>query len=142
MQLRIAALASVALLAGCESMSPYEKAWQAMHLVDVAQTLNGPASDPCYSEQDPITSSLIGEHPSRGEVLAWGVGLSVTHYYLGEWVDNSDWPEGVKTLVRSIDIGYKGLTIGNNHETGIRAFGSNASCEPPPFTIPDAQPWK
>lgn len=141
-RIMITALTALCLSA-CESMSPYENAWQAMHLVDVAQTIEGAASDPlCHSEGDPITRSLIGEHPHRDEVIAWGVGVSVAHYFLGRWLDNSDWPDGVKHLVRSIDLGYKGLTIGRNYDNGIRIFGDNAPCAPPPFRIPGAQPVK
>ena len=134
--------ALVCLLTGCESMSPYEEAWQVMHLADVAMTINGPASDPCYREQNAVTRSLIGSRPHRDAVLAWGAGMAVAHYFAGRWLDNSDWPEGVKTVIRSIDLGYKGVTISNNHNAGIRLFGDNTPCAPPPTFDPDAQPWK
>lgn len=140
--MRVALLALACLLTACESMSPYEEAWQTMHLIDVAQTLSGPASDPCYPESDPVTRSLIGSTPSREAVLAWGIGASVAHYFAGRWLDNTDWPEGVKTVIRSIDLGYKGVTIGNNHDAGIRLFGDNSPCVAPPTFDPDAQPWK
>lgn len=141
MKILIPALAALCLC-GCASMSPYEKAWQTMHLVDVAQTVEGAARDPiCHSESNPITSRLIGEYPHRDEVIAWGVGTSIAHYFAGRWVDNSDWPEAVKTLVRSIDLGYKGLVIGRNYDNGIRVFGDNEACAHP-FRMPNAQPIK
>lgn len=118
----------VLAVSGCESLSPYETAWQTAHLVDVMQTLNGPASDACYYERDPITRSLIGGHPDRDAVIAWGIGLSVAHYFAGKWMDKSDWPNGVKTVIRSIDLGYKGITVGRNHDAGLRPFGNNSPC--------------
>lgn len=143
MSKNILALLALVFLAGCESMSGYERAWQSMHLIDVAQTINGPASDSCYHEQDPFTRSLIGEHPHRDEVLAWGIGASVAHYFAGRWLDNSDWPEGVKTVIRSMDLSYKGLTIARNHDIGIRPFGNNSGCPSIPETYrPHAQPIK
>lgn len=140
--MKLSAVAIAFLLAACESMSPYEEAWQIMHLVDVAQTLNGPASDSCYTEQNPVTRSMIGSRPHRDAVLAWGAGMAVAHYLAGRWLDNSNWPDGLKAMLRSIDVGYKGVVISTNHADGIRPFGDNASCVSPPTLDPDAEPWK
>ena len=72
-------LVFIIALSGCISISRTELAWQAVHAVDVAQTLNI-VNDPCYIESNPITTSLIGEQPSTGEVIAWGVGAGFLHY--------------------------------------------------------------
>lgn len=142
MRRRIAAITLAFLLAACESMSPYEKAWQAMHLVDVAQTIEGAASDPfCHSEGNPVTRRLIGRHPHRDEVIAWGVAIGVVHYFAFRWIDNSEWPEGIKIALRSIDLVDKGITIGRNYDQGIRIFGDNEPCAHP-FRMPQAQPVK
>jgi hypothetical protein len=130
------------LLCGCSSMSRPEIAWNVLHVVDVAQTINGPASDPCYRERAPTTRFLIGERPHRDNVIAWGVAASVMHYFAFRWVENSDWPDGVKVALRSIDLTYKGHTVVRNHNAGIRPFGDNVSCVPEPIFRPDAKPWK
>jgi hypothetical protein len=135
-------LAAAAILAGCASMSPAERAWQSLHILDVAQTLNGPASDPCYRELAPDTRFLIGERPHRDEVLAWGVAAAVVHHVAFRWIDRQDWPQGVKVALRSLDLGYKGVTVGRNHEAGIRPWGDNGSCVPGPAFDPDARPVK
>ena len=120
-----ACIATLALLSGCTS-SPAEKAWQTMHLVDVAQTINGAARDPCFHERDPFTRRLIGRQPSTESVLLWGVGVGVTHYALDRWLTNSGhankkWVR----ILRAVDLGAKGFTIGRNHQIGIRVFGDN-----------------
>ena len=123
---RITSTAGIlALVSGCAS-SPSEIAWQSMHLVDVAQTINGPARDECFHERDPITRSLIGRQPSTESVLLWGVGVGVAHYALDRWLANSGhadkkWVQ----ILRALDLGAKGFTIGRNHQIGIRPFGDN-----------------
>ncbi len=88
--------------------SPTEKIWQAMHLVDVAQTIKGP-----------------GEQPSTESVLVWGAAIGVAHYAFDRWMtrtgraDHAGWQ-----LLRYIDLGYKGFTISRNH-LGAAPFGSH-----------------
>ncbi|MCV0441476.1 MAG: hypothetical protein K5880_23050 [Hydrogenophaga sp.] len=45
----------------------------------MAQTVNGPAGDPCYYEADRLTAALIGEQPSKSEALAWGFAAAGVH---------------------------------------------------------------
>ena len=120
-----ACIAALALLSGCAS-SPAEKAWQAMHLVDVAQTISGAARDDCFYERDPFTRRLIGRQPSTEAVIAWGIGAGVAHYALDRWLANNGhankkWVQ----ILRAVDLGAKGFTIGRNHQIGIRPFGDN-----------------
>jgi len=115
------------LFSGCASMSSSERAWQAMHILDVAQTLNGPASgDPCWHEDGIPTKYLIGEQPTPEAVISWGVAYAVLHYYAGRWLDRSDLSDGVKTAIRSIDLGNTGYNVASNHAEGVRPFGDNA----------------
>jgi len=127
-QSRYALLTSASLLvalSGCAS-SGSEIAWQTMHLVDVAQTINGPARDACFHERDPLTRGLIGRQPSTEAVIAWGIGAGVAHYALDRWLTNrghadKKWVQ----ILRALDLGAKGFTIGRNHQIGIRPFGEN-----------------
>ena len=122
---RYGLIAAFVLVSGCAS-SPSERAWQAMHLVDVAQTISGAARDACFFERDPFTRRLIGRQPSTEAVIAWGVGVGVAHYALDRWLTNSGhadkkWVQ----ILRAVDLGAKGFTIGRNHQIGIRVFGDN-----------------
>ena len=62
-------LAIVLSAVGCKSMPNEEIMWQALHAIDFAQTMSI-ASDPCYVESGAFTSRVIGEDPSKGEVVA------------------------------------------------------------------------
>lgn len=115
-------------LTGCATyreMSPYEKAWQGLHVVDVAQTANaGP--DPCFGENNWATRSVIGQHPSQGTVAVWGVASSLFHATIYNWVDSTHkLPRWAKISVRVLDLGFKANTIIKNHDMGIRPFGEN-----------------
>jgi hypothetical protein len=121
-------------------MSPGERAWQVMHALDVAHTLNGPASDPCFREREPVTRTLIGERPEPEAVILWGVAAGVLHHLAFRWIESRDWPDGVKIALRAVDLGYKGVVLGRNHEAGVRPWGDNEPCRHPPFRMPDARP--
>ena len=119
-------------LGGCATyadMSKMEMAWQAAHLVDVAQTLSV-GDDPCYFEANLQTSALIGEHPGTGEALVWGVASSVAHLYVGKWIDNSELPEWSKVALRAVDFGIKVDAVAHNYQIGIRIGGTNKPTHP------------
>lgn len=105
-------------------MSRQELVWQALHAVDVAQTLEA-ARDECYKEDAWLTRRLIGEQPSDAQVLAWGVGSAVLH----AWVSDTLIQRGAPTWVQMVwDLGTLGQTayaVGSNYDTGIRLLGSN-----------------
>lgn len=120
-------IAATALLGGCEtlhSMDQQEMTWQAMHAIDVAQTLNA-ASDPCYKEKAWLTSRLIGAQPSDAEVLAWGVATAVVHAWVSHTLRESDAPRWVQKVWDFGTLGHTTYAISNNHEAGVRPFGSN-----------------
>lgn len=116
---------ALGLLTGCAA-SPAEKAWQAMHLVDVAQTINGPARDACFGEGNPLTRRLIGRQPSTEAVIVWGVAIAIAHYSVDRWLARSGHADQAWVrMLRALDLGYKGFTIGHNHAEGMRPFGDN-----------------
>ena len=115
---------AVGSLSGCAA-SPTEKAWQALHVIDVAQTINGPARDDCYREAH-WPKYVIGDKPSTEAVIAWGVVIGVAHYAFDRWLtetgraDHPAW-----RALRVLDLTYKGYTVGNNHHIGVRPWGAN-----------------
>ena len=125
-----AVLACLWLLGGCQSlqMDREEMTWQALHAMDVAQTLNA-ASDPCYKENAWLTKRLIGEQPSDAEVVAWGVGTAVFHAWVSNALDDRGAPVWVQKLWELGTLGHTTYAVGSNHENGVRPFGSNRAVE-------------
>lgn len=118
------AVSALAAASGCAS-SPSEIAWQTLHVVDVAQTINGPARDDCYREAH-WPQYLIGEKPSTEAVIAWGVAVGAAHYALDRWLENTGRAD--KTAwrwLRAIDLTYKTYTVTRNHAIGVRPWGDN-----------------
>lgn len=119
----LAALAFLAIT-GCQSMDSSELAWQSLHAVDVAQTLNA-ADDPCYIESYSITQAMIGKQPSDGEVLAWGIGTAVAHWWVSRTLERREAPQWLQKVWSLGTISHTGYTIANNYDNGVRAFGDN-----------------
>ncbi len=114
----------VGVLAGCESMGDKELTWQALHAIDVAQTYNA-RSDGCYREIDPITRRVIGSQPSKGEVLAWGVGAAFLHARVSRALEEREAPRWVQFTWDAITFGGTTNAVVSNHREGVRPFGSN-----------------
>lgn len=117
---------------GCASfpekpMWQAELGWQVMHGVDVLQTINGPANDPCFIESNGITQSLIGENPSTGEVIAWGAAAGGLHWGVTKLLDHYNAKPWVKVAWQSVTIVTKADTVIGNHNEGIRPWGNNVS---------------
>jgi hypothetical protein len=111
-------------LAGCQSMSRQEFAWQALHAVDVAQTLEA-ARDPCYQESAWVTRQLIGRQPSDGAVLAWGAGTAVLHAWISSELESRGAPAWVQMVWDLGTLGQTAYAVGSNHTTGVRVLGRN-----------------
>lgn len=120
----LAVTGCVLLLGGCQSMDREERTWQMLHAMDVAQTLNA-ANDPCYKEDAWLTKRLIGEQPSDGQVLAWGVGTAVIHAWVSGRLEDRGAPRWVQKVWELGTLGHTSYAIGSNHEAGVRPFGSN-----------------
>lgn len=125
---RLAALVFIAPLVlfqvGCSTMHR-EAAWLTLHAVDVAQTINGPAQDPCFEEVDNLTRSLIGAHPSTGEALAWGAGVALIHAGVTWSLERANAPGWLQIGWQAVTIVNTSYSLVNNHREGIRPFGSN-----------------
>ena len=109
-------------------MSTPEKAWQILNVVDAAQTMHVANSPECYREVDPVTSRLVGESPSQGEVAAVMTAYALGHYYVTKWMerkaeDSDKWADALKAW-HFVGITWKSAVIVKNHNNGIRPFGS------------------
>jgi hypothetical protein len=112
------------LLAGCQTMSNQEKTWQALHAVDVAQTLSA-ARDPCYQENAWLTRRLIGRQPSDTAVLAWGVGTAAFHAWVSHELDARSAPTWLRMVWELGTLGQTAYAIGSNYDTGVRIVADN-----------------
>ena len=109
---------------GCQSVDRQELAWQGLHVVDVAQTLNA-ASDPCYEETAWLTEKIIGKQPSDAEVLAWGVGTALVHMWVANQLERRNAPRWLQMTWSLGTIGSTGYAVVDNHQNGVRPWGNN-----------------
>jgi hypothetical protein len=115
----------IASLTGCTALeSRGEQTWLALHAVDTAQTYRIAQSDGCFREGNPITSAVIGEEPSTGEALAWGIGTAALHVGVTELLLRNDHPKLAKAW-QFVTIGASSYAIGHNYSLGIRIGGPN-----------------
>lgn len=124
--MRIAAgIAAGILLNGCAALETSEsQAWLALHAVDTIQTFHAAQDPRCFAEGDSITRSLIGSHPSDGEVAAWAVGSAALHLGVTELLLRNDHPRAAKVW-QYVRIGVTGSAIAQNHSIGIRIGSPN-----------------
>jgi len=103
-------------LAHAEKYNPmhYEIAWQAMHVIDVMQTLE--IQDHEHLEEVHMRK-VLGRNPDDDNVYAWGIAGAIAHYYLMKWIDENT---NYGKALRHIEVGYKFGTISNNHSIGLR----------------------
>lgn len=108
---------------------PAEIAWQAIHAVDVLETVQGPARGGyCYAEGDFITQRVIGQKPSVAGVVAWGAGLAVAHWYVQDWLREHG-HTGLAHAFEFVTITSAGIAITNNARIGIHPGGAD-KCVP------------
>jgi hypothetical protein len=92
-----------------------EYAWQALHLVDVVQTYKIASQPDRFYEKNHI----LGRHPSKTDVIVWGVATSVVHaaliYHMQE--QNVD-PRFIK-FVQYVSITHKGVMVYKNFKLGL-----------------------
>ena len=117
---RALALVAAALLGGCAGAPiRYEAAWQALHLVDLGQTVHIARTPSCYYEAMPVTRDLIGRHPSSGEAVLLMLAYSGLHWYLDERLEGP-WRTGFRVATMAITV----RNVVHNAGIGLRPFGA------------------
>jgi hypothetical protein len=122
----VVVLMLVGVMGGCQSVNKQEMAWQALHAVDVSQTLNA-ASDPCYREASWMTKRLIGSQPSDTDVMIWGIATSMAHMWISKTLEERNAPGWLQVVWDLGTIGHTGHAVVNNHRNGVRAWGDNVT---------------
>jgi len=114
-----------------------ESAWQAVHAVDVAQTVTISRSPYVLHEDDPIGRPLLSAHPSTGRVYAVMAGLGIAHFAVTRWLDANDPGQGPWHTAfiawQSATLAWKIGDVAHNTESGIRLFGHDRP--PPPVPV-------
>jgi hypothetical protein len=107
------------MAAGCSSLPTSEYVWQGAHLVDVAQTMQIARNPDCYREDNRFTSQLIGDHPSEGDVAAWGIGTSLFHAGITSILVDLEAPRWVIAGWQAVTIVAVGDAVANNFDEGL-----------------------
>lgn len=117
--------AALPLLNGCTALNDRtEQAWLTLHAVDSVQTYRI-AQDPlCFHEANAVTQVVIGETPSRGQVIAWSLGSAAIHLGVTELLLRNEHPKLAKAW-QYISIASTGYSVGNNYAIGIRIGSPN-----------------
>lgn len=92
-----------------------EYAWQALHLVDVVQTYKIASQPDRYYENNPI----LGRHPSKTDVIVWGVATSVLHAGLIMYMQEQDVDPRFIKFVQYVSITHKGIVVYKNFNIGL-----------------------
>ena len=117
-------LLALLFMTGCETFSRNsEIAWQTMHLIDAAQTVQIAKNPHCHSEGNNLTRMFIGEHPSESDVYKWWAGSAILHYFLFKWTDEHLQYKDFDVALRLYDNAHKFGTIARNHGNGLRVDG-------------------
>lgn len=100
-----------------------EVTWQALNLVDTAQTLYI-ADHPAHWQEVGQAGIFCGNHPSRGGVIATMAGFALLHYAVTVGIENlvqqnNDY-EVVQRVWQYTNLGFKAYTVVNNHAMGIK----------------------
>ncbi len=106
---------------GCSTLPKAEMPFHALHLVDVAQTINA-GRDECFVEINPVTRRIIGEQPSAGQVLLWGAAVSLAQYGVSRALEPH--PKAYRAF-QVVTTYTQVQTIYKNHRVGVRPYGSN-----------------
>lgn len=119
-----AALLLPLLLSGCATLQqPAEIAWQSLHAVDMAQTVDG-MRDSCVRESHPITRAIIGDKPSTGAIVAYGIGSAAFHAGVSHFLETRGLSR-TYAVWQVVSIADTAAAIGKGWSIGIRLGGAN-----------------
>lgn len=125
----VTSLLAIAILSGCTALrQPEELAWQAIHTIDMAQTLDG-SRDPCWHEANPITQRVIGRKPTTAGVIAYGIGTGALHALISSLLIDQGY-ERAYAYWQMASFANSSLAVGMNHGAGVRLAKRNeVSCQ-------------
>jgi hypothetical protein len=111
--MKLIALIVLSTLTGCVSLPPAEYAYQALHLVDAAQTFDI-KNHAGYHEEN----KLLGKHPTDSEIAAYMAAEAVVHGWISVQLESA--PKWVRYTWHSLSIGWEGKEVIHNSQIGLR----------------------
>ncbi len=123
---RLALLATLALLSGCETFSAmpaHEKTWHLLNAIDTGQTINAARRPDCWREVGFPTRQLAGEHPSEAGVYVTSAGYSYAYHRFARLEPETRAGRIAHQVVRWTVLLAKGATVKENHREGVRPWG-------------------
>lgn len=129
------AAACLITLAGC-ALSPTarvtEATWQTLNVIDTGQSITGARNPGVYAENDPLTRSVIGRHPTEAQAYEFRAAFAVLHAGVTFWLDHEDTGRGgwhvASLLWQTVSLGNEGLTVVRNATLPIGLWeGSHVS---------------
>jgi len=120
----LAIAGNIQWFAACSSIPNEEKVWMVVHAVDVAQTVQIARSS-CFREDDPVTRALIGEDPSVGEAVVWGVAMAGLHLGVTRMLEAWEAPGWVQGTWQALTIGNSAYFVKQNADQGIDPWGTD-----------------
>jgi hypothetical protein len=128
--MKAAALLLALCLTGCASLSTEtrveEAAWQALNVVDTAQTVQIAQHPDRYWETGTMRP-FTGRHPSTGEALGWMAAFAVGHYAITNALQ--DHPT-LQRFWEAVTLGSKAYVVIGNHSLGIQFNHCNDDSTP------------
>jgi len=108
-----------ALLAGCASMPPQDRAaelaYQSLHVVDTLQTLSIRHTPGTWE-----TNPMLGRSPSDGAVLAYMAGEAALHLIVSDQLARHDAPAWMRAAWHVTSVGMATNTVRSNAQLGLR----------------------
>jgi hypothetical protein len=96
-----------------------ESAYQTLSAIDIHQSVNV-ANDPAHFwENGYAASACIGQHPSSGSQIAWGVARSAIHLGVTQMLVTEQAPTWAMRAWQIVTIADEGHTVGLNFEHGL-----------------------
>lgn len=115
---RLLPIACLAATTGCASLPreqlAYEVAYQTLHAVDTAQTLNIR-----HTAGHVETNPILGKRPKDAEVIAYMAAESAAHLLVSTALVDRGAPMWLQRLWHYVSIGYNGRIVISNARQGL-----------------------
>ena len=116
---------------GSRETQAEELTWQALHVVDTAQTLQIAAHPECYHEDQ--SAVLLGRGPNAGQVALWSAASAALHAGLTALIEERD-ERWLQRTWQFLSIVPTALTVSHNFRLGLGLHSaspqSHGYCEP------------
>lgn len=111
MKYALAALALAATPAYADGFTNREIAYQALNIVDAAETCRFVSTGRAV-EGNPVIVGLFGKRPNCGELVAFKIGFGALHWFVADRFNKHD-PKAAKVF-QIVSIGIQGGVVAAN----------------------------